>query len=42
MMGDLATPEKYVSAIVEFEVNETMLSDLKNPAKNPYQVIGML
>ncbi|OPX72326.1 MAG: FmdE, Molybdenum formylmethanofuran dehydrogenase operon [Methanoregulaceae archaeon PtaB.Bin108] len=42
MMGDLDSPEKYVSAMKEFEVDQTMLADLKNPANNPYEVIGML
>lgn len=42
MMEHLATPEKYVSAMEEFEVNQTLLADLRNPANNPYEVIGML
>jgi len=42
MMEYLATPEKYVSVMEEFEVNQTMLSALKDPTNNPYEVAGMM
>ena len=41
MVENVGSPEKYVSVIKEFDVNETMLADLKNPVNNPYKVIGM-
>jgi len=42
MIENLQTPEKYVVVLEEFDVNESMLADLKDPAKNPYEVIGVI
>lgn len=42
MMEYLSTPGKYVKIVEEFDVDQTTLNDLKNPANNPYKVIGML
>jgi len=42
MIENIATPGKYVRVLEEFDVDEQMLADLKNPANNPYEVAGML
>ena len=42
MVENIKSPEKYVSVIREFDVNQTLLKDLENPANNPYKVIGDL
>jgi len=42
MVENIGNPGDYVTVMEEFEVNEQMLADLKNPANNPYEVVGML
>ena len=42
VVENIGKPEQYVRVMKEFEVNEQMLADLKNPANNPYEVAGML
>lgn len=42
MVENIGSPEKYVTVLEEFEVDAKMLADLKNPANNPYEVVGML
>ncbi|ABN56708.1 MULTISPECIES: FmdE family protein [Methanoculleus] len=42
MVQNIGNPGDYVTVMEEFEVNEQMLADLKNPANNPYEVVGML
>ena len=42
MVKNIGNPGKYVRVMKEFSVDEQMLSDLKNPANNPYRVAGML
>lgn len=42
MVENLDHPETYVSVIKEFDVNQTLLQQLEEPANNPYKVIGDL
>ena len=42
MLNYLDEPEEYVSTIYDFDVNETTLAELKDPANNPYEILGML
>ncbi len=42
MVENIGNPGKYVRVMKEFDVDERMLSDMKNPANNPYRVAGML
>jgi len=42
MVENLQSPEKYVRVIREFDVNQTLLRELEDPANNPYKVLGDL
>jgi len=42
MVENIGNPGDYVTVMKEFEVSEQMLADLKDPANNPYEVVGML
>lgn len=42
MVQNLDHPENYVKVMKEFTVDSGMLSELKDPLNNPYEVIGMM